>query len=43
VVSQATVCLFGVQPPAINKHIANILAEGKLDESTISKMEIVQQ
>ena len=35
--------LFGVQIPAINKHILNILAEGELNESTISKKEIVQQ
>ncbi|MDG4812025.1 virulence RhuM family protein [Hydrogenovibrio sp. 3SP14C1] len=35
--------LFGVNTPAINKHIANILAEDELDESTISKKEIVQQ
>jgi hypothetical protein len=35
--------LFGVNTPAINKHISNIIAEGELDESTISKKEIVQQ
>ncbi len=35
--------LFGVQPPAINKHISNILLEGELSQSTLSKKEIVQQ
>lgn len=35
--------LFGVNPPAINKHLCNIYSEGELNEqSTISKMEIVQ-
>lgn len=35
--------LFGVQPPAINKHLQNIFEEGELkQEATISKMEIVQ-
>jgi len=34
--------LFGTQVPAINKHIKNILDEGELNMSTISKMEIVQ-
>ncbi len=35
--------LFGVQKPAIVKHLQNIYAEGELDEaSTVSKMEIVQ-
>lgn len=33
--------LFGVQPPAINKHLKNIFEEGELDEKVvISKMEI---
>lgn len=36
--------LFGVGVPAISKHLANIYAEGELNEiSTVSKMEIVQQ
>jgi hypothetical protein len=35
--------LFGVEVPAIIKHIANILAEGELTGVTISKMEVVQQ
>jgi len=35
--------LFDVKIPAINKHIKNILNEGELEISTISKMEIVQQ
>ncbi|MGM9851412.1 MAG: virulence RhuM family protein [Muribaculaceae bacterium] len=36
--------LFGVGVPGINKHITNIYQEGELmPESTISKMEIVQQ
>lgn len=36
--------LFGVETPAINKHINNIFSEGELREiSTISKMEIVQK
>jgi len=35
--------LFDVNIPAINKHIKNILNEGELETSTISKMEIVQQ
>ena len=35
--------LFGVQTPAINKHLQNIYDEGELERgSTISKMEIVQ-
>ncbi len=35
--------LFGVQVPAINKHLKNIFESGELDRSaTISKMEIVQ-
>ena len=33
--------LFGVQAPAINKHLKNIFEEGELDEKVvISKMEI---
>ncbi|MDP2091301.1 MAG: virulence RhuM family protein [Candidatus Gracilibacteria bacterium] len=36
--------LFGVETPAINKHLTNIYSEGEvLEESTISKMEIVQK
>ena len=36
--------LFGVEVPAISKHLANIFEEGKLSvDSTVSKMEIVQQ
>lgn len=36
--------LFGVQPAAINKHLANIYEEGELQtEATISKMETVEQ
>jgi hypothetical protein len=36
--------LFGVEVPAINKHLNNIFEEKELDkEATISKMEIVQQ
>ncbi|MFA5428068.1 MAG: RhuM family protein [Sulfurimonas sp.] len=35
--------LFDVNVPAINKHIKNILADGELNSSTISKMEIVQK
>ena len=34
--------LFNVNIPAINKHILNILKDGELDSSTISKMEKVQ-
>ena len=35
--------LFGVNVPAVNKHLTNIYAEGELKaEATISKMEIVQ-
>ena len=35
--------LFGVQVPAISKHISNIYSEGELDrDATVSKMEIVQ-
>ncbi len=33
--------LFDVNVPAINKHIKNILKDGELDSSTISKMETV--
>ena len=36
--------LFGVDVPAISKHLSNIYDEGELDaEATLSKMEIVQQ
>lgn len=36
--------LFGVQAPAISKHLNNIYEEGELlASSTISKMEIVQE
>ena len=36
--------LFGVQTPAVNKHLKNIYETGELTaNSTISKMEIVQQ
>ena len=35
--------LFGIQTPAINKHLKNIYEEGELTEiSTISKIETVQ-
>lgn len=34
--------LFGTGIPAINKHIKNIIEDEELDNSTISKMEIVQ-
>lgn len=35
--------LFGVEVPAISKHLSNIFEEGELqEESTVSKMEIVQ-
>ncbi len=35
--------LFGVNPPAISKHLKNIYSEGELNqETTISKMETVQ-
>ncbi len=36
--------LFGVENPAISKHLNNIFADGELNQdSTVSKMEIVQQ
>ena len=36
--------LFGVEKPAINKHLKNIYEDGELQQSrTVSKMEIVQQ
>jgi len=36
--------LFGVNVPAISKHLANIYEEGELDkEATVSKMETVQE
>lgn len=35
--------LFDVNVPAINKHVKNILHDGELDASTISKMETVQK
>jgi hypothetical protein len=39
---KAMAALFGVQTPAINKHIKNIFEEGELSEkTTVSKMEIV--
>lgn len=35
--------LFGVNVPAISKHVSNIYEEGELNrESTVSKMETVQ-
>lgn len=34
--------VFGIQVPAVNKHINNILRNKELDKSTISKMEIVR-
>ena len=41
---KAMALLFGVQVPAINKHLSNIYDEGELKkEATISKMEIVQK
>lgn len=40
---KAMSALFGVEVPAISKHLSNIFSEGELQsESTISKMEIVQ-
>ena len=40
---KAMAALFDVGTPAINKHLANIFAEGELKkEATVSKMEIVQ-
>ena len=36
--------LFGVNTPAISKHLKNIFAEGELDENVVvSKMEITTQ
>ena len=36
--------LFGVDTPAISKHLSNIYADGELvQDATVSKMEIVQQ
>ena len=36
--------LFGVQPPAISKHLKNIFDDGELDERVVvSKMEITTQ
>ena len=36
--------LFGVEVPAISKHLSNIFSEGELQpEATVSKMEIVQE
>lgn len=36
--------LFGVEIPAVSKHLTNIYREGELlEDSTVSKMEIVQQ
>jgi len=36
--------LFGVNVPAISKHLANIYEEGELNrEATVSKMETVQE
>lgn len=43
VTQKAMADLFGVNTPAISKHLKNIYDEGELDEvSTVSKMEIVQ-
>lgn len=39
---KAMAALFGVQVPAISKHLKNIFEEGELSyETTVSKMEIV--
>jgi hypothetical protein len=44
VTQKAMAELFGVEVPAISKHLTNIYTEGELDScSTVSKMEIVQQ
>ena len=41
---KAMAMLFGVQVPAINKHLSNIYMDGELEEeSTISILEIVQK
>jgi hypothetical protein len=41
---KAMAALFGVQTPAINKHLKNIFAEGELDEDVvISKMEMTTE
>jgi hypothetical protein len=41
---KAMAMLFGVQVPAINKHLSNIYMDGELEEkSTISILEIVQE
>lgn len=41
---KAMAALFGVQIPAISKHITNIISEGELtSEATVSKMETVVQ
>ncbi len=43
VASKAIAELFGVEVPAINKHLANIYESGELTkEATISILEIVQ-
>jgi len=43
VTQKAMAELFGVQIPAISKHLGNIYEEGELQQdSTLSKMEIVQ-
>ena len=43
VTQKAMADLFGVNTPAISKHLKNIYEEGELiEESTVSKMEIVQ-
>lgn len=34
--------VFGVNVPAMNKHVKNILEDNEVDKSTISKMEIVR-
>lgn len=41
---KAMAALFGVQTPAINKHLKNIFAEGELDEEVVvSKMEMTTE
>jgi len=41
---KAMAILFGVQTPAINKHLGNIFEQGELDEKVvISKMETTTQ
>jgi hypothetical protein len=40
---KAMAALFGVQIPAINKHLKNIFNEGELDEQVVNSAKVLRQ